>query len=183
MRKVYRNLIVPLCIALMLFTGFAEKIAAQPTGSEVAILDPELPDIDFLVKGLKPGVKVEYFDKTESMAGSITKVLARNAPVKSLHILSHGNPGVIAASYGALTVTDLESTEVDIWKKYLSSGAEIYLYGCNIASGVAGQQYVNALHLKQGQEFLLQAILQDHLQKMETGFLNTRQVTAQIINV
>lgn len=115
--------------------------------NEVVIIDKDLPDQNVLLASLKPGIKIEYFDSGVDMFSSINNALRSNAPVKALHIVSHGASGMIFTTSDMIDSKALESnaSEVRNWKKYFLPDTEILLYGCETSKGEDGIKFIKTL--------------------------------------
>jgi len=136
-----------LILVLLLTSLSAITSFAQSQGTEIAVIDHDLPDVEMLVRELRPGIKLVYFDKLKNLTASISEVLDANAPVSSLHIISHGNEGILFLTSGWLDADILqkESSEISQWKNKFIEGGDILLYGCNLAKGSKGQQFCEKL--------------------------------------
>ena len=115
--------------------------------NEVVIIDKDLPGQNVLLASLKPGIEIEYFDSGVDMFTSINNALRSNAPVKALHIVTHGAPGMIFTTSDIIDSKALESnaTEVRNWEKYFLPDAEILLYGCETSKGEDGIKFINTI--------------------------------------
>ncbi len=73
----------------------------------------------------------------------ITQILANYSKVETLHIISHGAPGCLFLGNTQLNLDTLAS-----YTNFLQSwsASEILLYGCNVAAGDAGEEFINKLH-------------------------------------
>ena len=131
------------------FSPFGQVVAAQEqsAGTDIVLIDPSLPDMDVLTGALKPGTKLIYLDGLTPIINSIGRALRDNAPVKSLHIVTHGSPGAVFTTSSFLNEQMLidQHAEISIWKSSFTSDAEIMLYGCNIGKGAEGVSFCNKL--------------------------------------
>ena len=122
-------------------------IFAQIHSTELAIIDPDLPGTETLVREMRPGIKMVYFDKSKSMISSITEALDAFAPVSALHIVSHGNAGTLFSTSGWIDAEIMQSElpEISQWKNKFTPGGDILLYGCDVAKGNTGQHFLDKL--------------------------------------
>lgn len=86
-------------------------------------------------------------DADQDGLNRILEILADHANVGSLHLVSHGSPGSLALGNGQLDLAGLirQAGLLQSIGSHLSTGADLLLYGCNVASGEAGLAFINAL--------------------------------------
>ncbi|MEZ2322314.1 MAG: DUF4347 domain-containing protein, partial [Microcoleus sp.] len=82
-----------------------------------------------------------------SAIDQITQALANQKDIEALHILSHGSPASVNLSAETLNNSNLEkfSTQLQQWGKALTQNADILLYGCEVAKGETGQNFLKRL--------------------------------------
>ncbi len=77
----------------------------------------------------------------------IAAALRGRTGIAGLHLVSHGEPGSL--KLGTLTLDSgalaLRGGDVETIRTSLLRDADIFLYGCNVAQGEAGQRFINAL--------------------------------------
>lgn len=83
------------------------------------------------------------------LAANTGKVGAIDIVIKlaSVDVVFHGAPGEITLGSTVLNATNLASYTsqlADIGSR-LTAGADLLLYGCDVASGTTGQQFISAL--------------------------------------
>ncbi|NEN91321.1 MAG: DUF4347 domain-containing protein [Okeania sp. SIO3H1] len=71
----------------------------------------------------------------------ITEVLAQRSNINAIHIISHGSPGCLYLGNAEL---NLDTINNYIWNLQQWQG-DIFLYGCNIAAGDAGAEFLQRL--------------------------------------
>ncbi|MDP4276260.1 MAG: DUF4347 domain-containing protein, partial [Bacteroidota bacterium] len=146
--RMFRKPLTYLVVLLLFFINPQISNAQEsPSGNDVVIIDTELGDYKVLENDFSKGAKVQYFDPQAGIIGSIENALKENAPVKSLHIITHGTPGGISLSYDFLNeaIARENSEKLASLKGYFANGADILIYGCNVASSEEGKQFVNYL--------------------------------------
>jgi len=74
----------------------------------------------------------------------ITEILQPYHGLTSEQVLSHGGPGELLLGNTLLDQSTLQQDQVQIstWGKALQSGGDILLYGCDVAQGAVGVQFV-----------------------------------------
>ncbi|MEG5042680.1 MULTISPECIES: esterase-like activity of phytase family protein [unclassified Microcoleus] len=115
--------------------------------SSIAILDPALPDGETLRNGIAAGTEVITLDGARDGLEQITAALASRSNIKSIHILSHGRPASLQLGAIDLNLTNLETyaNQLQRWSRSLADSAEILLYGCDVAAGEKGANFVQQL--------------------------------------
>jgi hypothetical protein len=65
----------------------------------------------------------------------------------TIHLVTHGFVGGLQLGNVELTASNLNlyANQFDVWRSSLSEDAELFLYGCSIASGSTGTEFVNQL--------------------------------------
>ena len=77
----------------------------------------------------------------------IAQALETRRDIASLHLISHGGPGSLQLGSLQLDRQQLKerSADLGIIRAALRRDADILLYGCNVAEGKAGQDFIGAL--------------------------------------
>ena len=120
---------------------------ARHASSAIAFVDGNVAQYQSLTTSIKAGIDVYVLDPRQDEIKQITQVLAGRSSISSLYILSHGDVGDLKLGSLNLNLSDLGSYSSDLhaWAKALTADADILLYGCNVASGNQGKQFVDAL--------------------------------------
>jgi hypothetical protein len=119
---------------------------SRPSAS-LLFVDSSVSDYGRLVAGAAPGTEVHVLNSAQDAVTQITNTLLGRSGLSSLQIVSHGESGGLNFGSSRLTQTELPgyAAQVQSWGEALSEGADILLYGCNVASGELGQTFVNLL--------------------------------------
>ena len=77
----------------------------------------------------------------------ISDVLAGEEGLAAIHVISHGHAGVIQLGSAHLDSAQLtrDADSIGLWGRSLSVDGDLLLYGCNVAQGESGRQFVNSL--------------------------------------
>jgi hypothetical protein len=118
---------------------------AAASDREIAIFDARVDDLDLLLNGLRPGIEAIVLHPEEDGLNQISAILAARRGIKTLHIISHGAPGQLFLGHSAIGLNDLKADNVECWQKSFTDGADILLYGCNVAANLRGHQFVEQL--------------------------------------
>ncbi|MBF2003231.1 MAG: DUF4347 domain-containing protein [Synechococcales cyanobacterium M58_A2018_015] len=113
----------------------------------LVVIDPAVIDYQSLVHGVAPDAEVVVLDLHQDGIGQITQVLANRTGIASLHIVSHGQPGILHLGSTQLQWQTLShyAHQIRQWATGLAEHASILLYGCEVAATQLGQQFVRQL--------------------------------------
>ncbi|MEG3845050.1 DUF4347 domain-containing protein, partial [Microcoleus sp. herbarium14] len=77
----------------------------------------------------------------------ITNALANQKDIEAVHILSHGSEGSLKLGSDVLNGNDIENfnTQLKQWGNALTENGDILLYGCDVAAGDTGKNFVKRL--------------------------------------
>ena len=106
----------------------------------IAFIDTRVPNYQGLVAGVTPGTEVVVLDGNEDAIDQITQILRARTNIESIHIISHGTPGSLQLGSGSLSLDNLDaySEKLRQWRSALCLGADILIYGCNVALSAIG---------------------------------------------
>ena len=131
----------------------------QKSIQHLVFIDSNVPDYDYLSRGVIPGAEVIILEPDRDGIKQITKVLSSYSFSNSvsLHLVSHGSPGCLYLGNSKLSLETLSQYELDLqtWSNQLSiinCQLSILLYGCNVAAGDAGAEFIAKLHKITGAE-------------------------------
>ncbi|MEM9246577.1 MAG: DUF4347 domain-containing protein, partial [Cyanobacteria bacterium P01_F01_bin.153] len=113
--------------------------SAVPSGRQIAFIDPNLEAWEVLASGVKDGVEVMLLDPAQDAIAQITQVLSQRPNPQTIHLVSHGAPGTLFLGPTAVDIGNLDRyrDSLEAWV-----GLDVLLYGCRVAAGVIGQQFV-----------------------------------------
>lgn len=101
----------------------------------IAFFSPDVPDMQTLIDGLIPGTDYVILNDDGTELEQIAHALAQSK-FASVHIISHGAPGRIFLGKTVLSDENIDDYAPIIakWKEGLAPGADILIYGCNVAA-------------------------------------------------
>lgn len=125
----------------------ATILAGDGRADEVLIVDPGVDDADILLAGLAQPMRVVRLVYGADPLRQIAAALAGERSVKALHVLSHGMPGALLLAgeridVAALTVRPGVLPGI---AAALVPDALMVLYGCSVAAGPGGGQFLDYL--------------------------------------
>ena len=119
---------------------------------EIAFIDASLADWETLLAGLNEGIEVVILDSSADGLLQIAESLRGTSGVSAIHIFSHGSSGELMLGDAVLNAGNLEqySTALATIGSALTATGDILLYGCNVAQGGAGQEFITQLAVATG---------------------------------
>jgi hypothetical protein len=136
------------------------------TTKTVVFIDANVTDVDYLVDGVMPGIFVQVLNPHQNGIAQISQHL-KHFPAENVHIVSHGAPGCLYLGNAQLSLDTLEgyTNPLKEWFGKIqnpkskiqdsphhptTSQPTLYLYGCNVAAGDAGAEFLAKLHALTG---------------------------------
>ncbi|KAB2902819.1 MAG: DUF4347 domain-containing protein [Burkholderiaceae bacterium] len=148
-----------LALARFLLVGFGVLLAllmppafAKATGlsspslppQEILFIEDDLPDLEVLRQGARPGMEVVMLDARADGLRQMAQALRGRRGLQALHLIAHGAPGQVNLGSMALNLQTIADRQNDLAaiRKSLAESADILIYGCEVAQGEAGQDFV-----------------------------------------
>jgi Domain of unknown function (DUF4347) len=117
------------------------------------IIDANVEDYQILADGVVNGATVFILDRDRDGIEQISEALQQHSSITSLHIVSHGSPGCLYLGNTELSLDTLDryTSQLKTWFPSSpllpnSSSPQLLLYGCNVAAGDAGVEFIEKLH-------------------------------------
>ena len=126
---------------------------AEEHRREIVFVDDSVGDVQTLVGGIlggrDAGPEIEVIRLTAGSDGlqQIGEALAARSAIDAIHIVSHGGAGMLLLGDAAIDAGTLleRAGEVRGWSSALTEGADILIYGCDVAGSDEGAEFVAAL--------------------------------------
>lgn len=114
---------------------------------EIAFVDPSVPDLAVLLKGMRRDVAVTLLSPVEPAALQMARKLAGMRDIDVVHVIAHGQAGEVHFSGGVLSVDNVDNHRASLSRigAALSADGEIRLWVCEAAGGERGADFVDAL--------------------------------------
>ncbi|NEU83078.1 DUF4347 domain-containing protein [Nostoc sp. UIC 10630] len=131
----------------------------------LVFIDMAVKDYHSLIKGVISNTDVFVIDPTQNGVEQITEILATrtNQNLSSIHIVCHGLPGSLQLGNTRLGLDTLDeyTQQLQQWQKIFTASsktaglsvesateypAKLLIYGCNVADGDAGAEFIAKLH-------------------------------------
>ncbi|WP_147250807.1 DUF4347 domain-containing protein, partial [Thalassospira profundimaris] len=121
--------------------------ADSGTRREIMVVDTSVAGWQDLISDLAPGTETILLDGTKGGIAQLAQMLAGKTGIDALHILSHGDTGMIKLGTDTLTTDTLAryADALSVISASLGEQGDILLYGCLVGEGGEGQAFVDAL--------------------------------------
>ena len=115
--------------------------------AELVIIDASVKDAAILASKIRPDMAVQLLTSNRPCLASITDIISDYHDLRAIHLITHGRSGRLTLSHGGLVSSGSRNFRVNLekWAKSLRPGADILLYGCDIAADTDGILFVNAM--------------------------------------
>ena len=117
------------------------------SATRLVAIAPNVPDAHIIAAGALPEVTILRLTPNTDAIDQITSALQQYPEITSLHIVSHGAPGIVDLGDTKLSLTTLPhyAQQLHQWSN-LANLKQIILYGCRVALGDAGEELITKLH-------------------------------------
>jgi Ca2+-binding RTX toxin-like protein/RNA 3'-terminal phosphate cyclase len=112
--------------------------------SSLVLISDAIANYPALIVGLLPGVEAIVIDSQRDGVEQMTQALAVK-PYSHAYILAHGRPGHLEIGDRPLNLDTLEEYAPAL-SQWFSAPASLSIYGCNVAAGDAGSEFLEKLH-------------------------------------
>ncbi|MEH2297956.1 MAG: DUF4347 domain-containing protein [Nostoc sp.] len=122
----------------------------------LVLIDMAVEDYSDLVNGVLDNTQVFLLDSTQNGVEQITEILGSCAGsnLTNIHLVCHGAPGCLQLgnTHLGLDTLDEYSQQVQQWQKIFLASTKsdnpcnLLIYGCKVAFGDAGAEFVEKLH-------------------------------------
>ncbi|MTJ33508.1 DUF4347 domain-containing protein, partial [Dolichospermum sp. UHCC 0260] len=115
----------------------------RQTATTIVFIDASLSDYQTLQAGIIEGVKSVIISPNQDGIEQISQILQQHPHITTIHILSHGSPGCLYLGNSQLNLTNIHNytQQLQQWQRQ-----NILLYGCNVAAGDAGEEFIRKFH-------------------------------------
>ncbi len=115
--------------------------------SRLVVFDAGVDSVQSLVAGVRSGVEVLVLAGDGDGLGQVTEAIATRPGLQELHLIAHGCPGSLRLGDSHLSLQTLRENPsiVQAWGEGKDDWA-IALYGCQVAAGDAGAEFIERLH-------------------------------------
>ena len=117
----------------------------------VLFVDSNVDDYTHLLRGLLPEIPAHVLSPDRDGVEQISEVLARYqsyVTISTVYIIAHGSPGSLQIGDRTLSLSTLSDYELALkawFKRSHFTVPQLCLYGCSVAAGDAGKEFVQQL--------------------------------------
>ncbi|MEM8777705.1 MAG: DUF4347 domain-containing protein [Cyanobacteria bacterium P01_G01_bin.49] len=111
----------------------------------LVVIDPQVESPQQLIAGLAEGTTLLLLDSQQDSIEQITAALKKQPNITSLHLVCHGSPGYLYLGNTHLSLATLEGYATHL-KQWVNTAASVFIYGCQVAAGKAGKQFLQRWH-------------------------------------
>ena len=111
-------------------------------------IDSKVENYNHLISQVDPQTKIVVLQPDQNGIEQISQSLGEDHNVDTVHIVSHGAKGTLYLGNSILKNDNIHLyiKSIQQWGKCLSADGEILIYGCEVASGKDGREFVRQLH-------------------------------------
>ncbi|MBD1850815.1 DUF4347 domain-containing protein [Leptolyngbya sp. FACHB-711] len=115
--------------------------------STLIVVDPAVADYQTLLQGIGSDAEVVLLDPSQDGIAQITQLLAARRDLLSLQIVSHGSEGAVQLGSAHLSGSTLGQYALLLrqWSASFRPGADLLLWGCDVAAGTVGRSFLTEL--------------------------------------
>lgn len=132
----------------------SEKSRKSELIRQILIVDSKVKDYQILTSVVRSGFEILILDANQDGIEQITDFFYSEPANQdytsiSLHLVSHGSPGCLYLGNKQLSLDTLDqyATQIRTWLwPYNAATSEVLLYGCNVAKGDTGEEFLRKLH-------------------------------------
>ncbi|MGE3245894.1 MAG: DUF4347 domain-containing protein [Beijerinckiaceae bacterium] len=121
---------------------------AQQAGRTIIFVDARVEDVETLLANVPSDAEVVVIESsTNGLDQALAALAGREGEFDAIHIVSHGAPGVLELGATDIDGAYLQRHSIQLAKlgAALSANGDLLLYGCDIAAGGEGQEFVSKL--------------------------------------
>ena len=114
----------------------------------LAFVDRAIADIDTLLQGIEAS-QVVVIERGENGVAKIAETLLQYSNLASVQVFSHGREGQLQLGNTQLNAEtlDVHADDVTQWGRSLSPSGDLLLYGCDVAAGAGGHDFITQMGL------------------------------------
>ena len=123
----------------------------QSQARDLVVVDSSVENYQQIIDSIKDGsaeeVDIFLIDETKDGIEQLSTILAQYSDLNSLHLVTHGDDGKIQLGATLIDQQTLNgyAGEIAGWQSSFSEGADLLIYGCNLAETEQGRTLVASI--------------------------------------
>uniref|UniRef100_UPI0012E03D0B DUF4347 domain-containing protein n=1 Tax=Myxosarcina sp. GI1 TaxID=1541065 RepID=UPI0012E03D0B len=132
-------------------TFITTDVNMLPTKTKLVFIDSQVENYQALAAGLVPEAEVIILSEKRDGIVQISEALSQRQQIAEVHLVSHGSPGCLYLGNTQLSLDTLDKYREDLKTCFSSYSLRstlysLLIYGCNVAAGDAGEEFIAKLH-------------------------------------
>jgi len=121
--------------------------SSAQTRNSIVFIDSAVEDYHSLAKAVVAGTEVILIEPNQNGMTQITSMLQARADISEVHLVCHGAPGCLYLGNTQLSLDTLPSyaSQLQTWFASSENPPSLLLYGCHVAAGDAGEEFIGQL--------------------------------------
>jgi hypothetical protein len=121
--------------------------SSAQTRNSIVFIDTAVEDYHSLTKTVVAGAEVILIEPNQNGMTQITSMLQARADITEVHLVCHGAPGCLYLGNIQLSLDTLPSyaSQLQTWLTSSENPPSLLLYGCHVAAGDAGEEFIGQL--------------------------------------
>jgi hypothetical protein len=119
------------------------------TATTLVFIDSGVDDYQYLQQGVIAPAEAYIIDQENDGIEQISQALKQYQNIDAVHIISHGSPGCLYLGNSQLSLDTLNNYLGCLQQWNIKN---LLLYGCSVAAGDAGTEFIEKLHNITGAE-------------------------------
>ena len=114
---------------------------------EVVFIDTSVANWQMLIAGVNPGMEVVLLETSRDALGQMAEWAQNHEGYDAIHLISHGSVGSLKLGSLTLDSTNLSqyADTLKVIGSSLNENGDFLLYGCNVAQGQTGVDFIGRL--------------------------------------
>jgi len=124
-----------------------EYMIAETHPREIVFVDSSVPQLEILLAAMRPSVDLVMLDGSRDGLAQIADYLVAHPGEQAVHIVSHGRAGGVELGNQWLDSDNLDAHADALARigQSLAPDGDILFYGCNLAAGAVGAEFLDQL--------------------------------------
>ena len=146
-KAVRKGLIAIILLMAVFIYCSALDVRASSARQEIIFVEDNIADYQTLLSSVRSDIEVHVLDAGQNGLVQIANILSGRSGIDGIHIVTHGQEGALQLGTLNLSTSNLQdyAEELSSIGGALDPDGDILLYGCDVASGSIGADFVEVL--------------------------------------